>query len=111
MEVQTMDELKELKKILESHRQSNIKTNRFPKEFWPRVIALSQHIPPLKIASFLNIDLNNLHRRIKTTSPGKSAIKKLSKHQFLEIPMETPTPHTKQVVLSLPHNITIRIEL
>lgn len=106
-----MDELKELKKIIELHRQSNPKTNRFPKQFWPRVIALSQHIPTNKIAAFLNIDLNNLHKQIKNSSNDQSTVKKLSTNQFLEIPMEASIVSSKKVVLSLPHNITIRIEL
>lgn len=106
-----MDELKELKKILDSHRLSNPKLKNFPDHFWPRVIHASKQIPRNQIAKFLNINLGNLNRRIKEASSSDHLIKKSMPQQFLQIPIESSGPTGKQIVLTLPHNITIRIEV
>ena len=102
-----MDELNELKKILESYRHSNPKLKKFPDQFWSRVLHLSNQIPSSRIATFLNIDLPNLNKRIREAKFQAPSPQKMAPQQFLEVPLGAQLgpqskSTTKQIVLSFP---------
>lgn len=106
-----MDELKELKKILESHRLANPKLRKFPDPFWTKIIQLSKKIPSRKIANFLNINAGNINRRIREIESPEVFEEKFPSQQFIQIPVQPSGSGGKQIVLNLPHNITIRIDV
>lgn len=111
MEVIAMDELKKLKQIVDTHRLMNPRKKKFPDHFWPRVIKLSQTVPSDEIAEFLKINKGNINRRIRESTRSELDLAPIGPNQFLQIPIESNRKESKQIVISLPHNITLRIDL
>jgi len=106
-----MDELTSLKKILADHRAKHPRTKKYPKEFWEKAVSLSRELSPETIASELSINKGNLIRRMKNSQKkapkeGKKTSKSISVIQVPEMAFSK-----KQIILQLPNNITLSIDL
>ena len=107
-----MSELDDLLAIVKKMKEQPSATRRYPKEFWTQTIKLSEEIGAQNVAKKLGLSYGNLARRIRLASdrpdPPKKASKKTSDFSFIEIPV---TKSKKQIILDLPHNISLRIDL
>lgn len=103
-----MNEIESLKELLTKHRQRfhGKIVRKFPQDFWDRVLILAQTISPEKIAFDLGINLGNLKRKIAQNGPIQK-----SKNQFVEVPFSASESLKKQMIIELPHNIKMRIDL
>lgn len=99
-----MDELAPIKDAIDNHRRAFPNHRRFPKKIWQQIIPLAPKYNTRILAKELGMDPNNLAKRIRalTNNPKKDA------PDFVPIPART---RSKQVTLTLPHNIKLSIEL
>ncbi len=106
-----MDELNELIDFAKKYKEQPPSTRRYPKEFWIRAMKLSEEIGAKEVARKLGISYGNLARRISLANKPK--ISKKTKNaethvSFVEVPL---AKSKKQIILELPHNIFLRIDL
>jgi hypothetical protein len=114
-----MDELQELRKLIESHKENHPNSRRYPDKFWRLAVKIAPDYGTQRLADDLGIHYGNLMRKIKKFAPqyvprvgrpsrGQSK-NKTQNQTFVQVPIKTSS--SKQVTLELPHGITLRIEL
>jgi transposase-like protein len=105
-----MNEIEELKNILQEFKSKNPPVKRYPKEFWVRIAALASQIGNKRVVREVGVSYGNLIKRIRSLKMNKPSpvVKTSSSVSFVKVPMKNSS---KQITIELPHNISLRIDL
>lgn len=99
------DEIKALKSELIAHRQHNPNKRSMPAGFWPRVKTLAKELSDKEIADALDIDLQNLRRRLglqKSKQPP-------AQNSFVELPVTSSGSRKTVMKISVSDQVTIEV--
>ena len=101
-----MDDLANIRATIDAHKKQFPNHRRYPKEIWSQVLPLADKYDHHLLARELNINLNNLRKRIKRNASQIAPVEENT--PFIQIPHHR---NSRAITLELPHNIKLRIEL